>query len=187
MLFALSNPFQNGMTCPGSIKNHGGDRFLAKRPGCRPGPTLLGLGRCTTHPKVTGHQLSNPWKFHSNHQNPSKVNQHFLKQGITNIPTHGYPKGGLKSKNKKYASLKWDWAVVLPTQKLLQTNLASPENFIQIHSPIQKLFMISFRTDRHTNRQTPYKMKHPSTLDGCRWKFFLPCFFYLSLCSDKRF
>ena len=29
-----------------------------------------------------------------------------------------------------------DWAEVLPTQKLLQTNLASPENFVQICSPV---------------------------------------------------
>ena len=47
-----------------------------------------------------------------------------------------------------------DWAVVLPTQKLLQTNLTSQENFIQIHSPVQKLFMISRRTDGQTNRHT---------------------------------
>jgi len=47
-----------------------------------------------------------------------------------------------------------DWAGVLPTQKLLQTNLTSQENFIQIHSPVQKLFMISRRTDGQTNRHT---------------------------------
>ena len=57
---------------------------------------------------------------------------------------------------------------VLPTQKLLETNLASPENFIQICSPVQKLFMIYCRTDTQmdiwTDTQTPYKMNHPSTL-----------------------
>ena len=30
----------------------------------------------------------------------------------------------------------WDWEGILPTQKLLQTNLASPENFVQICSPV---------------------------------------------------
>ena len=49
-----------------------------------------------------------------------------------------------------------DWAEVLPTQKLLQTNLASPENFVQIHSPVQKLFMISCRTDAQKDRHTNY-------------------------------
>ena len=47
-----------------------------------------------------------------------------------------------------------DWAGVLPTQKLLQTNLASPENFVQIRLPVQKLFMISCITDAQTDRHT---------------------------------
>ena len=29
-----------------------------------------------------------------------------------------------------------DWVGILPTQKLLDTKLASPENFVQIHSPV---------------------------------------------------
>ena len=36
-----------------------------------------------------------------------------------------------------------DWAGGLLTQKLLEANQASPENFVQIHLPIQKLLMIS--------------------------------------------
>ena len=35
-------------------------QISGKRPGCRPGPTPQGLGRGTTHPKVTRHQPSNP-------------------------------------------------------------------------------------------------------------------------------
>ena len=46
-----------------------------------------------------------------------------------------------------------DWVVVLPTQKLLQTNLAM---------------------EGRTDTQTPYKTNHPSTLYGCRRNFFLP-------------
>ena len=52
-----------------------------------------------------------------------------------------------------------DWVVVLPTQKLLQTNLAM---------------------EGRTDTQTPYKTNHPSTLYGCGWKYFSTLFFYLS-------
>ena len=45
-----------------------------------------------------------------------------------------------------------DWAGVLPTQKLLQTNLASPENFVQICSLILKIFMISDVTDAQMHK-----------------------------------
>ena len=73
LLFALSNPFQNGMTRPGSFKNHKVITFQAKG---------LGAG-----------------------------------QGLPNR----------------------DWAGVLPTQKLLGTNLATLESFIPIDLTIQKL------------------------------------------------
>ena len=63
-----------------------------------------------------------------------------------------------------------DWAGVLPTQKLLETNLATPENVVQ------KLFMIfcymDGRTDGRTDGQTPYKTNHTSSLNGCGKKFF---------------
>ena len=45
-----------------------------------------------------------------------------------------------------------DWMGVLPTQKLLQTNLASPENFVQICSLILKIFMISNVTDTQMHK-----------------------------------
>ena len=61
-----------------------------------------------------------------------------------------------------------DWAGVLPSQKLLNSNLVTPENFVQFHPSVQKLFMIFFNTDRQTDRwtdtQTPYKTIHPTTL-----------------------
>ena len=59
------------------------NHISGKRPGCRPGPTPWGLGRGNTHPKVTRHQPSKPWKFHFNWPNCSKVNQHFTNQGLT--------------------------------------------------------------------------------------------------------
>ena len=68
------------------------------------------------------------------------------------------------------------WAGVLPTQKLLQTNQASPENFVQIHSPILKLFMIfcytNAQTDRHTN-----SIQNESPLYRIRGEFFSTLFF----------
>ena len=45
-------------------------------------------------------------------------------------------------------------AVLLPTQMLLNSNLVTPENFIQFRPSIQKLFMILFNTDGRTHRQT---------------------------------
>ena len=103
----------------------------------------------------------------TNNQGPAPL------QGKGQCAGQGLPGGG-------------DWAGVLPTQKLLQTNLASPENFVQIRSPVQKLFMIFGITDTQmygrTDTQTPYKTKHPFTLYGCGHKFFLP--FFLPLCED---
>ena len=60
----------------------------------------------TTQPKVTGHQPSNPWKFHLNSPNQSKVNQHFPKHGSTLTTWPRYPEGSLKSKNKNSGLLK---------------------------------------------------------------------------------
>ena len=47
-----------------------------------------------------------------------------------------------------------DWAGVLPTQMFLNSNLITPENFIQLHPSVQKLFMIFFNTDAQTDRHT---------------------------------
>ena len=83
ILFASSNPFQNGMTQYNSIKNHGAARFQAK-----------GLGAGQSLPRR-------------------------------------------------------DWAGVLPTQKLLDTNLATPESFIPIDPTVQKLIDIFQNTESH--------------------------------------
>ena len=83
ILFASSNPFQNGMTPYNSIKNHGAARFQAK-----------GLG--------AGQSLH-----------------------------------------------RRDWAGVLLTQKLLDTNLATPESFIPIDPTVQKLIDIFQNTESH--------------------------------------
>ena len=53
-----------------------------------------------------------------------------------------------------------DWVGVLPTQTFLNSNLVTPENFIQFSPSVQKLFMIFFNTNGqtpklHTNRITP--------------------------------
>ena len=79
-----------------------------------PLPIFFNLCALTTtnkyqqHPKVTGHQPSNPWKFHSNWPNRSKVNQHFPKHGITltNWPL-GTPRGPSNEKTKNMQLLKF--------------------------------------------------------------------------------
>ena len=55
-----------------------------------------------------------------------------------------------------------DWTVVLPTQKLLDTNLATPESFTPIGLPIQNLVYIiqSTKTPNH---------KHTAPLYGNWW------------------
>ena len=65
-----------------------------------------------------------------------------------------------------------DWAGLLPTQTLLNSNLETPENFIQFCPSFKKLIMIFFNTDT----QTPYKTNHPTTLYGYGWNFFYPIF-----------
>ena len=73
-----------------------------------------------------------------------------------------------------------DWAGLLPTQTLLNSNLETPENFIQFCPSIKKLIMIFFNTDT----QTPYKTNHPTTLYGYgQKKIYTPFFLPLS----KRF
>ena len=76
----------------------------------------------------------------------------------------------LQGKGQAYLGTWGNWAGVLPTQKLLQTHLASPENFVLIHSPVKKIFIIFCIMDAWMDTQTPYKMNHPSTLCGCRQK-----------------
>ena len=69
---------------------------------------------------------------------------------------------------------------VLPTQKLLQTNLAMPSKFHSNPFTCLKVihdFQCHRRIDRHSNS---IQKNHPSTVYGCVQKFFLPCFFYLS-------
>ena len=44
-----------------------------------------------------------------------------------------------------------DWVGVLPTQTFLNSNLVTPENFIQFHPSIQKLFMIFLHRQTDTN------------------------------------
>ena len=95
MLFESIRAFQNGMTWPGSTKDHGAAPPQAK-----------GLG--------AGQVLS----------------------------------GG-------------DWARVLPTQKLLDTNLATPASFTPIGPPVQKLVHIIRNTKNlMTNTTTPLYSNH---------------------------
>ena len=115
---------------------------------------------------------------------PCSTNEHGSAslQGIVQGTSQGLPRE--------------DWAVVLPTQKILQTNLTSQENFIQIHSPVQKLFMISCITDWRTHKLHT-KQITPLPYMGAGGNLFLPCFLYLSqngvseqseltpICSDK--
>ena len=66
-----------------------------------------------------------------------------------------------------------DWALVLPTPKLVPTSLLNPEKFVQISQSVQKLFMIFQNTDRHTNESSLYHIQ-------VRAKKIMPHFFYLS-------
>ena len=47
-----------------------------------------------------------------------------------------------------------DWEGVLPTQAVLNSNLVTPENFIQFCPSIQKLYMVFFNTDGQTDGRT---------------------------------
>ena len=54
-----------------------------------------------------------------------------------------------------------DWARVLPTQKLLDTNLATPASFTPIGPPVQKLVHIIRNTKNlMTNTTTPLYSNH---------------------------
>ena len=46
------------------------------------------------------------------------------------------------------------WEVVLPTQAVLNSNLVTPENFIEFCPSFQKLFMVFFNTEGQTNSGT---------------------------------
>ena len=77
-----------------------------------------------------------------------------------------------------------DWVGVLGTETFLNSNLVTPENFVQFYPFVQKLFMIFFNLDGRTDAQTPYKTNHPSTLYRCGWKFFVPFFLPLTKRSE---
>ena len=47
-----------------------------------------------------------------------------------------------------------DWANELPTLTFFNSNLVTPENFVQFRPSIQKLFMIFFNTDPQTDGHT---------------------------------
>ena len=68
----------------------------------------VGTGQGYYHPKVTRHQPSNPWKFHSNWSKYWKVNQqiNYHRITLTNQPQVSEGGGGLNQKTKKYVSLK---------------------------------------------------------------------------------
>ena len=63
ILFASSNPFQNGMTRPSSIKNHGGDRFLAKGLGAGQGLPRRDWAGVLPTQKLPGTNLATPESF----------------------------------------------------------------------------------------------------------------------------
>ena len=66
-----------------------------------------------------------------------------------------------------------DWAGVLPTQTFLNSNLVTPETFIQFHPSVQKLSRFHIT---QTDTQTPYKTNHPSTLYGYGQNILYPIF-----------
>ena len=76
-----------------------------------------------------------------------------------------------------------DWALVLPTFKLVSTSLLSPENFVQIGTYVQKLFMIFQKTDGHTAAQ----MNNLCTIHGYGWNLIYPVFSTFSLTMCVRF
>ena len=67
-----------------------------------------------------------------------------------------------------------DWALVLPTPKLVPTSLLNPEKFVQISQSVQKLFMIFQNTDRQTHKRII-----PVPYTGTGKKNYAP--FFLSL------
>ena len=75
-----------------------------------------------------------------------------------------------------------DWAVVLPTHKLIATSLVSQENFIEIDTVVQKLFNIFCSTDRHKDS---IQNKALCTIYGNEWEFFSLWIFlpFHSLCE----
>ena len=101
MLFGLTRAFQNGMTLPGSTKDH------RTAP-----PQTKGLGDGQVLP------------------------------------------GG-------------DWNGVLPTQKILDTNLATPESFTLIGPPIQKLVHIIQSTKTPNHKHTQSQTHHPLYMAIC--------------------
>ena len=52
-----------------------------------------------------------------------------------------------------------DWTEMLPTQKLLDTNLAIPESFILIGPPIQKLVHIMWNTKAPNDKHATSSMQ----------------------------
>ena len=127
MLFGLTRAFQNGMTWPNSTKDHRAAPPQAKGLGAS---QILwwGLNQGDTHPKVTWHHPSHPWKFHSNWSTHSKASPHYTqhKNLIANTPPPLYGNRWHKSKTKMHLSLKIQFqvgSVFLQNCKIIQTNL----------------------------------------------------------------
>ena len=109
ILFASSNPFQNGMTHARWIKTMEEIDFCQKAwVQARAYP--VGMWQVYYPQKVIAHQPSNPWKFHSNWRNCSKANQHFLKHRIT-LTTQplGTPRGPQIKKRTNMHLLKFNF------------------------------------------------------------------------------
>ena len=81
-----------------------------------------------------------------------------------------------------------DWVGVLPTQTFLNSNLVTPENFIQFHPSIQhyswsSLTQTDWRTDGHTNSIQNESPHYPMQV---RVEFFYaPFFLPLSKWSEQ--
>ena len=93
------------MTHPSSIKNHGGGRFLAK--GLCAGQGLLCGDWSGVLPaqKLQGPNLATPESFIPIDPTVEKlINNLIIKESHYQPNPLGTPRGGLKSKNKKYTS-----------------------------------------------------------------------------------
>ena len=101
----------------------------------------------------------------------------------SSVKNHGGDRFQGKSLDADQGLPRSDWAGVLPTQKFLNSNLVTPEKFLQFGPSIQKLFMIFLITDRWMDGQTHKlhaKQITPLPYTGMGGKLFIPHFFYLS-------
>ena len=102
-----------------------------------------------THPTTTSNSATSPLLFCS-----TKA----LQNGLiwpSNTKDHGAAPPQAKELGAGQVLPGGDWTRVLPTQKLIHTNLATPESFTMLCPPVQKLVHII------RNTKTPNHEHHP--------------------------